>query len=84
MKVIKGKDAGYKKKGNVAMWDAIDALTEEYLQKLLEFSEKNVDPDSFEDFEQDILDLGKEITETAVDALEKKFGAEFVYVDCNY
>ena len=84
MKVIKGKDAGCKKKGNVAMWDAIDALTEEYLQKLLEFSEKKVDPDSSEDFEQDILDLGKEITETAVDALEKKFGAEFVYVDCNY
>ena len=84
MKVIKGEDAGYKKKGNVAMWDAIDALTEEYLQKLLEFSEKKVDPDGFEGFEQDILDLGKEITETAVDALEKKFGAEFVYVDCNY
>lgn len=84
MKVIKCEDEGYKKKGNVAMWDAIDALTEEYLQKLLEFSEKKVDPDGYEDFEQDILDLGKEITETAVDALEKKFGAEFVYVDCNY
>ena len=84
MKIIKGDNAYLHKKGNVAMWDAIDAATEKYIEQILEFSEKKVDRESKDDYEQELLDLVKEITEKVIDALEERFGAEFVYVDCNF
>lgn len=73
------------KKANMAYWDAIDGVTEDYLRSLLEFSHsplKLVDEDENED--DVFLRLGKEITEVAIKMLEDNFGAYFPYVDENY
>lgn len=82
MKIIKGKEACLHKKGNVAMWDAIDNLAEEYIKKVLEYSDKKIDPKEID--EDTLTAIGKDVTEMVIDALEKDFGAEFVYADCNY
>ena len=73
------------KKANMAYWDAIDGVTEDYLRSLLEFSQsplKLVDED--EDEDDIFLRLGKEITEIAIKMLEDNFSADFPYVDENY
>ena len=73
------------KKANMAYWDAIDGLTEDYLRALLEFSQsplKLVDED--EDEDDVFLRLGNEITELATKMLEDNFSADFPYVDENY
>lgn len=73
------------KKNNMAYWDAIDGVTEDYLRALLEFSQsplKLVDED--EDEDDVFLRLGKEITELAIKMLEDNFSADFPYVDENY
>lgn len=80
MKVYKDEKV-YSKKGNMAYWDDIDGITEDYVRKLAEMSDV---PVVFDEDEQDLLDIGKEITELAVKLLEQRCKAEFPYVDCNY
>lgn len=81
MKIIKGEEAVLKKKGNIAMWNHIDGIVEECIREIANHSEIDID---FDDFEDELVDLYKEVVEKIVEALEKDFGAEFVYADCNY
>lgn len=81
------KEVGYSteeiktdKKANVAYWDNIDWLAEGYLKELLTYSMPNV---ALEDVESEILEMGKEITELAIQMLECR-GAKFPYVDQDY
>ena len=67
------------KKNNTAYWDAIDNLTEEYVRNMLEMSVPSIVLEY-----DDILALGKEITDFVVAHLEKEVGANFPYVDENY
>ena len=67
------------KKGNIIYWDAIDNLTEEYVRNMLEMSVPNIVLEY-----DDILALGKEITDFVVEHLEKEVGANFPYVDESY
>ena len=71
-----------KKKANMAQWDMIDDLTENYVKCLLSFSHKEIPED--EEFDDVVLELGKEITEFATKLLEERLNAEFPYVDENY
>ena len=70
------------KKHNMAYWDAIDDLSENYIRNLIEFSVEKVS--MYEDDYDDIMDLAKEITEFATKLLEEKISAEFPYIDENY
>ena len=70
------------KKYNMAYWDAIDNLSENYIRNLIEFSVEKVS--MYEDDYDDIIDLAKEITEFATKLLEEKISAEFPYIDENY
>ena len=70
------------KKYNMAYWDAIDNLSEDYIRNLIEFSTEKVS--IYEDDYDDIMDLAKEITEFATKLLEEKISAEFPYIDENY
>ena len=70
------------KKYNMAYWDAIDNLSENYIRNLIEFSVEKVS--IYEDDYDDIMDLAKEITEFATKLLEEKISAEFPYIDENY
>lgn len=72
------------KKGNMAYWDSIDNLAEEYVRQLLEFSQSPIKVDIDEDEDNVFMDVSKEITELAVKLLEERFGANFPYVDENY
>ena len=67
------------KKNNMAYWDGIDNLTEEYVRNMLEMSTPSIVLEY-----DDILALGKEITDFVVAHLEKEVGANFPYVDENY
>ena len=80
MKVYKNEEV-YSKKGNMAYWDSIDEISEDYVRRLAEMSDV---PVSFDEEGQDLLDIGKEITELAVKLLEERCNAEFPYVDGNY
>lgn len=71
------------KKGNMAYWDMIDYLSEEYVKDLINMSNPEVQIDD-EDFDDVVLELGKEITEFATKLLEERIGAKFPYVDENY
>ena len=80
-----------KKKANMAYWDMIDDLADEYVKGLMAMSHKEIpqDEDEFEevfeeDFNEVVTELGKEITELATKLLEERLGAEFPYVDENY
>lgn len=53
----------------------------ECIRQIAARSEKEVDFDNFED---ELVDLYKEVVEKIVKSLEEDFGAEFVYADCNY
>lgn len=68
------------KKANMAYWDNIDWLAEGYLRELLTYSMPDV---VLEDEDSEILEMGKEITELAIQMLERR-GANFPYVDENY
>ena len=70
------------KKYNMAYWDEIDNLSENYIRNLIEFSVEKVS--IYEDDYDDIMDLAKEITEFATKLLEEKISAEFPYIDENY
>ena len=70
------------KKYNMAYWDAIDNLSENYIRNLIEFSVEKVS--MYEDDYDDIMDLAKEITGFATKLLEEKISAEFPYIDENY
>ena len=72
------------KKANMAYWDGIDALTEDYVRELLGFSQSPIRVDTDEDEDDVFMDVSKEITELAVKLLEEHFGADFPYVDENY
>lgn len=72
------------KKANMAYWDAIDGVTEDYLRALLEFNHSPLKVPDDEDEDDVFLRLGKEITELAIKMLEDNFGAYFPYVDENY
>lgn len=88
------------KKANMTYWDAIDALTEEYVRRLVEYSttkdnlygyeyteediEEMDDEEREEAREQGIMEVAKDITEFAVKLLEDHYGANFPYVDENY
>ena len=72
------------KKANMAYWDAIDGVTEDYLRALLEFNNSPLKVPDDEDEDDVFLRLGKEITEAAIKMLEDNFGAYFPYVDENY
>lgn len=67
------------KKENMRYWDAIDELTEEYVRNMLEMSVPSVVLEY-----DDILALGKEITDFVVAHLKKEVGVDFPYVDENY
>ena len=70
------------KKGNMAYWDAIDELTEEYVRNLIEYSTEKTS--LYEDDDDEIMDLAKEVTEFATKLLAERISAEFPYVDENY
>lgn len=72
------------KKNNMAYWDAIDGLAEDYVRGLLEFSQSPLRVDEDEDEDEMFMYVSKEITELAVKLLEEHFGADFPYVDENY
>ena len=72
------------KKGNMAYWDSIDELAEEYVRQLLEFNTSVLKVDTDEDEDDVFIDISKEITELAIKLLEERFGAYFPYVDENY
>ena len=69
------------KKANMAYWDNIDWLAEAYVKDLLTYS---VPPVVLTDEECEIIEMGKYMTELAIDMLEKRCGAHFPYVDENY
>lgn len=88
------------KKNNMAYWDAIDALTEGYVRKLVKYSDtkvnlygscyseediKDMDAEERKEArEEGIMEIAKDITEFAVKLLEEHYGASFPYVDENY
>lgn len=70
------------KKSNVFYWDAIDHLSEDYVQALIEFSTEKVS--IYEDDYDEIMALAKEVTEFATNLLKERVSAEFPYIDENY
>ena len=80
-----------KKKANMAYWDAIDDMSDEYVKGLMAMSQEKIpqDEEEFEEkFDEDLNDvvteLGKEITEFATNLLKARLGADFPYVDEDY
>ena len=88
------------KKANMAYWDAIDEITENYVRRLMKHSVVKINPygssyteEDIEEMDADelaevkdeaIMEIAKEITSFATQFLEKNYGAEFSYVDENY
>lgn len=72
------------KKGNMEYWDQIDAVSEDYVRNIIEFSTKKLNIPEFMTEDDVLLDVGKEVTEYVVNYLEQHFGAEFPVVDENY
>ena len=70
------------KKANMAYWDEIDELAEEYVRNLIAFSTEKTS--LYEDDDDAIMDLVKEVTEFTTKLLEERISAEFPYVDENY
>lgn len=71
------------KRGSMIYWDAIDAVSEEYVRQIIEFSVKELKIPEFMTEDDVILEVGKEVTECVVNYLEKHFGAKFPVVDEN-
>ena len=72
------------KKGNMAYWDEIDAVSEEYVRQIIEFSIKELKIPEFMTEDDVILEAGKEVAECVINYLEQHFGAEYPVVDENY
>lgn len=76
------------KKGNMAYWDSIEQLTEDYVRQLIAYSTKPIDFSNGDDTDNDeetaIMEIGKEVTEFTYKLLESQYGAEFPYVDEDY
>lgn len=88
------------KKANMAYWDVIDEMTENYVRRLMRHSVVKINPygssyteEDIEEMDADelaeakdeaIMEIAKEITSFATQFLEKNYGAEFPYVDENY
>lgn len=76
-----------KKKANMAYWDMIDDLADEYVKGLMAMSHKEIpqDEEEFEeDFDEVVTELSKEITEFATKLLKERLDAEFPYVEEDY
>ncbi len=70
------------KKGNVSYWDAIDALAEGLVKALVELSTTPVTlGNEFLEPEDDVLEMGKMVTEFAIFLLQEEFGAVYPYVE---
>jgi hypothetical protein len=72
------------KKGNMIYWDAIDAVSEEYVRQIIEFSTKELKIPEFMTEDDVLLEAGKMVTEHLVNYLENICSAEFPYIDENY
>ncbi len=76
------------KKGNMAYWDSIEQLAEDYVKQLIAYSTKPLnfgnEDDTDDDQETAIMEMGKEVTEFTYKLLESRYGAEFPYVEGNY
>lgn len=73
------------KKGNMTYWDEIDALAEGFVKALVELSTIPVTlGNEFLEPEDDILEMGKMVTEFAISLLQDEFGAVYPYVEENY
>jgi hypothetical protein len=73
------------KKGNMTYWDEIDALAEGFVKALVELSTTPVTlGNEFLEPEDDILEMGKMVTEFAISLLQDEFGAVYPYVEENY
>ena len=71
-----------KKKANMAYWDEIDELAEEYVRNLIAFSTEKTS--LYKDDDDAIMELGKAVTEFATKLLKERISAEFPYVDEDY
>ena len=71
------------KKANMEYWDNIDHLTEEYVKELIKFSQSKVD-DIYDEGEDMVMHIAKEITDFAIHYLEDVYKADFPYVEGNY
>lgn len=73
------------KKGNMTYWDEIDALAEGFVKALVELSTTPVTlGNEFLEPEDDILEMGKMVTEFAISLLQDEFGAVYPYVEENF
>ena len=75
------KEIQMSKKANMTYWDNIDWLTKDYIKELLTYSMPTV---ILADEENELLEMGKEVTEFVIKMLEERCGANFPYVDENY
>lgn len=69
------------KKGNMAYWDEIDTMAEDYVRALMGHS---ITPIKNADDYDTILVISKDITERTVKLLTESYGATYPYVDENY
>lgn len=72
------------KKGNMIYWDAIDAVSEEYVRNIIEFSTKEIKIPAYMTKDDVILEVGKRVTDCIIEYLEEAYNAEFPVVDENY
>lgn len=73
------------KKGNMAYWDTIDALAEGFVKALVELSTTPVTlGNEFLEPEDDILEMGKMVTEFTISLLQEEFNAVYPYVEGDY
>lgn len=74
------------KKGNMAYWDSIEQLAENYIRQLIPYSSKPIDfgNDEDDDHATTIMEIGKEVTEFTYKLLESQYGVEFPYVEGNF
>ena len=74
------------KKGNMAYWDSIEQLAENYIRQLIPYSTKPIDfgDDNDDDHATTIMEISKEVTEFTYKLLESQYGADFPYVEENF
>lgn len=65
------------KKGNMAYWDEIDNLAEEFVKDITNLNSVKLNSD-------ELLEIGKEVTEFATSLLQKELGATYPYVEGDY
>ena len=69
------------KKVNAEYWDEIDNISERYVEQLIKLSAKGISIPDFVNTSDVITEVGKIVAESAINVLEKHFGAEFPYVE---